>query len=449
MNSKMKNFLSVIFLIFCCFFGYFFTKNQEWSIFVILAIILWVYMAMNIWANDVANSVWPAVWSKTISLKWAIIIAALWNSLWAIIAWAEVVKTVKDWIIDISTFTDTNLYIYAMLSALLSASLWLNIATFFRAPVSTTHSIVWWVMWAWVAALWINVVNWASVFKIVSSWVISPVIWWIISAIFLFSIKKSILFKENKVSSAKNWVPIFVAIMFWAFTTYLIIKWLKNISYFKHEVSFLNANIIWIVVAIIIWLIMRIRLIRTNKLENNRDSINKLFTIPLIFSVALLTFAQWANDVANAIWPIAAIYDTVISWAISWKVSIPFWILVMWWIGISFGLAVYGPRLIKTVWHEITELDRIRAFVIALASSVTVILASQLWLPVSSTHIAIWWVFWVGFLREYLHKKKHKEKKHFVKRWLIKKIVWAWIITLPFVSFISAMIFLFLTKIFE
>ncbi len=449
MNSKMKNFLSVIFLIFCCFFGYFFTKNQEWSIFVILAIILWVYMAMNIWANDVANSVWPAVWSKTISLKWAIIIAALWNSLWAIIAWAEVVKTVKDWIIDISTFTDTNLYIYAMLSALLSASLWLNIATFFRAPVSTTHSIVWWVMWAWVAALWINVVNWASVFKIVSSWIISPVIWWIISAIFLFSIKKSILFKENKVSSAKNWVPIFVAIMFWAFTTYLIIKWLKNISYFKHEVSFLNANIIWIVVAIIIWLIMRIRLIRTNKLENNRDSINKLFTIPLIFSVALLTFAQWANDVANAIWPIAAIYDTVISWAISWKVSIPFWILVMWWIGISFGLAVYGPRLIKTVWHEITELDRIRAFVIALASSVTVILASQLWLPVSSTHIAIWWVFWVGFLREYLHKKKHKEKKHFVKRWLIKKIVWAWIITLPFVSFISAMIFLFLTKIFE
>jgi len=384
----MKNIASLVIIFGAAIIWYYTHSEYSMSIYIMLAIMLWLYMAINIWANDVANSVWPAVWSKTISLKWAIVIAAIWNASWAMIGGWEVVKTIKKWIINIDWFGwEPQLFIFAMLASLLAAALWLNIATFFRAPVSTTHSIVGWVMWAWIAALGISVVSWSTVWKIAASWVISPLLWWIIAAIFLLWIKKTILFQKDMVKSAKRWVPFFLAIMTWAFTTYLIVKWVKNLI----KIDFTKASIIWLIIAIIIYFISKYRLSKTTKIKNNRESVNLLFTIPLIAAVGLLTFAHWANDVANAIWPIAAIYDAVINWTVAWKVEIPFWILAMWGLWISLWLSFYWPRIISTVWSEITELDRIRAFSIALAASLTVILASQLWLPVSSTHIALGW----------------------------------------------------------
>jgi len=401
-------------------------------------------MAMNIWANDVANNVGPAVWSKAISLKWALVIAAIWEFSWAVIAWWDVVKTIKKWIIDISNFSDPNMFIFAMLAALLAAALWLNLATYFKAPVSTTHSIVWGVMWAWIAAFWVSIVAWGTMGKIVASWIISPLLWWLIAAIFLYLIKITIIFQKDKIKQAKKWVPLFVAIMWWTFTTYLILKWLKHII----KLDFLTAAWIWLISAIIIFFLTKSYLNKTKKLKNNRESINELFTIPLIFSVLLLSFAHWANDVANAIGPIAGIYDAVVSGVVSAKVWIQTWILVLWWLGISFGLALYWPRIIKTVWHEITELDRIRAFSIALAAAITVIIASQLWLPVSSTHIALWGVFWVWFLREWLDRKTKKPEDKYVKRELIWKIVAAWVITVPVVAFISGIIFVIFNNLF-
>ncbi len=440
----MKNFISLLFIILAALFWYYMWMNYDLGIFIVLAIILWTYMAMNIWANDVANNVWPAVWSKAISMKWALVIAAIWEFSWAVIAWWDVVKTIKKWIIDISNFSDPNMFIFAMLAALLAAALWLNLATYLKAPVSTTHSIVWGVMWAWIAAFWVSIVAWWTMWKIVASWIISPLLWWLIAAIFLYLIKVTIIFQEDKIKQAKKWVPFFVAIMWWAFTTYLILKWLKHIIKFE----FLIAAWIWLISAIIIFFLTKSYLKKTNKLKNNRESVNILFTIPLIFSVLLLSFAHWANDVANAIGPIAWIYDAVISWEVSAKVGIQTWILILWWLGISFWLALYWPRIIKTVWHEITELDRIRAFSIALAAAITVIIASQLWLPVSSTHIALWGVFWVGFLREWLDRKTKKPEDKYVKRELIWKIITAWIITVPVVAFISGMIFMLFNNLF-
>jgi len=145
-----------------------------------------------------------------------------------------------------------------------------------------------------------------------------------------------------------------------------------------------------------------------NKIENTRIGVNSLFTIPLIFAAALLSFAHGANDVANAIGPLAAINDAVMSSEISKKVDIPFWVMAVGAVGIAIGLALYGPKLIKTVGSEITELDQVRAFSIAMAASITVIIASQLGLPVSSTHIAVGGVFGVGFLREYLDSSEAK-----------------------------------------
>ena len=159
-----------------------------------------------------------------------------------------------------------------------------------------------------------------------------------------------------------------------------------------------------LVIAIVVYFAVKKRLQNnTTTLKNNKASVNTLFTIPLIFAAALLSFAHGANDVANAIGPLAAINDAVINGGISSSAEIPLWVMGVGALGIALGLALYGPRLIKTVGSEITELDQIRAFSIAMAASITVIIASQLGLPVSSTHITIGGVFGVGFLREYLH----------------------------------------------
>ncbi|HIP20977.1 MAG TPA: inorganic phosphate transporter [Sulfurimonas sp.] len=390
------------------------------NMFLAVAALIGAYMAMNIGANDVANNVGPAVGSKAMTMTMAIMIAAVFEAAGALIAGGEVVKTIKKGIIDISAFGgNADPFIWAMMAALLAAALWLNFATMMRAPVSTTHSIVGGVMGAGIAAAGFSIVDWGTMAKIAASWVISPVLGGVIAAAFLFSIKKSIVFQDDKVAAAKKWVPVFVAVMSWAFVTYLTLKGLKKIwpqivellnflplisIEMSKKPSLLTALIMGGIVAIVVFFSVRMRLASNKKvLENTKASVNTLFTIPLVFAAALLSFAHGANDVANAIGPLAAINDAVVNGGISSKASIPLWVMGVGALGIALGLGLYGPKLIKTVGTEITELDQIRAFSIAMAASITVIIASQLGLPVSSTHIAIGGVFGVGFLREYLH----------------------------------------------
>lgn len=389
------------------------------NVFLAIAAVFGGYMAMNIGANDVANNVGPAVGSKALTMTGAIIIAMVFEASGAFIAGGEVVSTIKKGIIDIDAFgSDTDSFLWAMMAALLAAALWLNLATMAKAPVSTTHSIVGGVMGAGIAAAGFNIVDWGTMGKIASSWVISPVIGGVIAAAFLLAIKKTIIFKDDKISASYKWVPVYVAIMSWAFVTYLVLKGLKkvwpqllssfnDVMFFTVEVTkkptFETALILGGIVAVTVFLTVKKRLKKKlERLENNRESVNVLFTIPLVFAAALLSFAHGANDVANAIGPLAAINDAVMTGGISAKAGIPFWVMAVGAFGIAIGLALYGPRLIKTVGSEITDLDQMRAFSIAMAAAITVIIASQLGLPVSSTHIAIGGIFGVGFLREWL-----------------------------------------------
>jgi PiT family inorganic phosphate transporter len=392
------------------------------NMFLAVAALIGAYMAMNIGANDVANNVGPAVGSKALTMTTAIIIAAVFEAGGAIIAGGEVVQTIKNGIVDISAFENADHFIWAMMAALLAAALWLNFATMMRAPVSTTHSIVGGVMGAGIAAAGFSVVSWGTMGTIAASWVISPILGGIIAAAFLYAIKKTIVFQEDKIKAAKKYVPIFVAVMAWAFVTYITLKGLKQVwsqilelanmlplvsLEIEKKPSFETASMLGLIVALVVYFLVKNRLNATNSsLENNKKSVNRLFTIPLIFSAALLSFAHGANDVANAIGPLAAINDAILHGGVSSKASIPFWIMAVGGFGIAVGLALYGPKLIKTVGSEITKLDQIRAFSIAMAASVTVIVASQLGLPVSSTHIAIGGVFGVGFLREWLDLKE-------------------------------------------
>lgn len=488
------------------------------SMFLAIAALFGAYMAMNIGANDVANNVGPAVGSKALTMGGAIVIAAIFEASGALIAGGDVVNTIKKGIIDISAFGgDADPFIWAMMASLLAAALWLNFATMIKAPVSTTHSIVGGVMGAGIAAAGFGIVNWLTMLKIASSWIISPILGGIIAALFLFSIKKTMVFKTDKIKAAIKWVPIFVAMMSWAFITYLTIKgldkiWEDIVDIFTflpdaQHPTFLVAAIIGLVVAVLVYMFMKIRINKkAHGIQNTRAGVNKLFTLPLIFAAALLSFAHGANDVANAIGPLAAISDAVMTGGISEKAGIPLWVMSVGAIGIAMGLALYGPSLIRTVGSEITELDQMRAFSVAMAASITVIIASQLGLPVSSTHIAIGGIFGVGFLREFLHttdinndiahekeeiaddkkllkaynreletlelkEKKTKEdyvrivdiykkineeeenlkeakkslksseKIKYVKRDAIKRIIAAWLITVPAAAFLSALIF--------
>ena len=488
------------------------------NVFLAIAALFGAYMAMNIGANDVANNVGPAVGSKALTMGGAIVIAAIFEAGGAFIAGGDVIKTIKKGIIDIDAFGgNVDPFIWAMMAALLAAALWLNFATMMKAPVSTTHSIVGGVMGAGIAAAGFSIVAWGTMGKIAASWVISPLLGGIIAAIFLYAIKISIVYKEDKIAAAKKWVPVFVAIMSWAFVTYLTLKGLKKVWPSIVDVlvflpdtkkpSFMIAAIFGLIIAGMVYLILKKTVAkRAADLENTREGINLLFTVPLIFAAALLSFAHGANDVANAIGPLAAINDAVMTGGISAKAGIPLWVMAVGAIGIALGLALYGPKLIRTVGSEITELDQMRAFSVAMAASITVIIASQLGLPVSSTHIAVGGIFGVGFLREFLETRKEKttitheqntlhdekkllkayknelktleekseknkedyirvvdlykmidkeeqlikdakkqlksaEKVKYVKRDAVKKIIAAWIITVPAAAVLSAAIF--------
>jgi PiT family inorganic phosphate transporter len=234
---------------------------------------------------------------------------------------------------------------------------------------------------------------------IAASWVISPVLGGIIAAGFLFWIKRSITYREDMVSAARRMVPLLIGLMAFAFSAYLILKGFSRIW----KVGAVSALGIGALIGISTYFLLAKWMSRdASTLENTKKSINRLFTTPLICAAALLSFAHGANDVANAVGPLAAIADAARSGMVSGKATIPFWVMFVGASGIAIGLMLYGPKLIRTVGSEITELDQMRAFCIAMSAAVTVILASQLGLPVSSTHIAVGGVFGVGFLREFI-----------------------------------------------
>jgi len=509
MNTTIKTLLGAGFAIAVAFYVNSAFGHIPNSGFLMMAAVFGAYMAMNIGANDVANNVGPAVGAGALTVGGAIVLASIFEAAGALIAGGDVVKTIKKGIIDPTAFAgDPMIFVYAMAAALLAAALWLTVATILKAPVSTTHSIVGGVMGAGIAAGGFAVVSWATMGKIAMSWVISPVLGGLIAAGFLYIIKSEILHKDNRLESAKKIVPILVSVMAMAFITYLTVKGLKKVwPDIVDLLPFLPdtkkpsigiALTFGAIGAFITYIVVKPRVAsKVATLENDRAAINTLFTIPLIFAAALLSFAHGANDVANAVGPLAAIYDALANTTISAKAAIPLWVMIVGGIGISVGLALFGPRLIKTVGSEITELDQMRAFSIMMAAAITVVIASQLGLPVSSTHIAVGGVFGVGFLREWMDRKgtddkrielntqlevvekykaeleiigddyqrkselfeivkaekkvakalKRELKEKYVKRGMVKKIIAAWVITVPVAAMLSAIVFYILKGI--
>ena len=429
------------------------------TLIVVVAACLGAYMALNIGANDVANNMGPAVGANALSMGGAIAIAVVFESAGALIAGGDVVSTIAKGIIAPESMGTASVFIWAMMAALLSAALWVNLATWLGAPVSTTHSVVGGVMGAGIAAAGFSAVNWPTMSKIAASWVISPVLGGAIAALFLALIKSRIIYREDKIAAARVWVPILVGIMAGAFASYLALKGLKKII----KIDLPTALLIGAVIGGMIWVAM-IPIIRRQSegLENRNKSLKILFSIPLVVSAALLSFAHGANDVANAVGPLAAIVQASQSGEFLSAASIPVWVMVIGAFGISFGLFLFGPKLIRMVGGQITKLNPMRAFCVALSAAITVIVASWLGLPVSSTHIAVGAVFGVGFYREWHAERRWKysnrqrpaelrlareerRRRKLVRRSHFMTIVAAWVITVPAAAVMSALIFWVLT----
>ncbi len=433
--------------------------QADGGVIVVAAAAFGAYMAINIGANDVANNMGPAVGANALTMGGAIAIAAIAESAGALLAGGDVVSTISKGIIDPASVQNSNVFIWAMMAALISSAMWVNLATWLGAPVSTTHSVVGGVMGAGVAAAGLSAVSWGTMGAIAASWVISPVLGGVIAALFLALIKAKIQYQDDKIAAAQRWVPILVGLMAGAFATYLAVKGLKKIV----AIDLNTAVLIGLAAGLLAWAVTVpwVRR-RAQGLENRTRSLKTLFGLPLVISATFLSFAHGANDVANAVGPLAAIVHAAEFGDFAAKVTIPTWVMVIGAFGISFGLFLFGPKLIRMVGSQITKLNPMRAFCVALSAAITVILASWLGLPVSSTHITVGAVFGVGFYREWhsdrrwahsnrqrppeqrLAREEHQRRK-LVRRSHFMTIVAAWVVTVPAAAVLSAVIFWMLT----
>ena len=297
--------------------------------------------------------------------------------------------------------------------------------------------------------------------KIAASWVISPVLGGAIAALFLAFIKAKIIYQDDKIAAARRWVPVLVGIMAGAFGAYLALKGLKRVI----KIDIGTALMIGIAIGAVTYVITAPLIKKQSEgMENRNKSLKTLFGIPLVFSAALLSFAHGANDVANAVGPLAAIVHASEFGDFASKVAIPSWVMIIGAFGISFGLFLFGPKLIRMVGSQITKLNPMRAYCVALSAAITVIVASWLGLPVSSTHIAVGGVFGVGFFREWHTERRYRKnnslrppekriapeerrRRKLVRRSHFMTIVAAWVITVPAAAVKSGVIFLIMNAI--
>lgn len=392
------------------------------------------YMALNIGANDVANNIGPLVGARIMPLGAALVMAAVMEAAGAIIGGDAVVGTIRKGIIMPEAFADSATYIWAMMAALLAAALWLNMATALRAPVSTTHSIVGGVLGAGVAAAGFGIVDWSVMGGIAASWVVSPVLGAVLAALCLWTILRCITGQADILRAAERGTPLLAGAMCWAFAAYLLTKVMDMGAAAALGSGLLPAGAVW--------LAMRAHVSRrVPHLRNCKSSVNRLLTIPLILAAGALSFAHGSNDVANAIGPLAGIAEALASGQASGKAAIPVWVMVLGGTGLAAGLIMFGPRVIRTIGTELTRLDATSAYSIAMAATLTVILASQLGLPVSTTHVTVGAVLGVGFLREAMKARRGVALKPLVNRRLMLRIFAAWVITVPATAALAAISF--------
>jgi len=420
----------------------------EWgTVFVVMAVVFGLYMTWGIGANDVANAMGTSVGSGAITVKQAIVIAAIFEFAGAFIAGGAVTKTIRKGIIDPAPITaNPELLVYGMLAALLAAAIWLMVASTRGWPVSTTHSIVGAIVGFAVAGIGMEAVAWGKIGQIVASWVVSPMLGGVIALLLMLSIRKFILNTDDPFAKAKTWGPVYVFLVGFIVALVTLFKGLKHLNlHFSGIESFIIAIVLGIIVAAVgKMLINRVKVDAAADKNFHYASVEKVFTPMMIFTACAMAFAHGSNDVANGIGPLAAVLSVVNSVksgateVVSQKAALPIWVLFLGGIGIVIGLATMGYRVMQTIGTKITELTPTRGYCATLAAATTVVLASKTGLPVSTTHIAVGAVMGVGLARGIGALDLR----------VIGNIVVSWIVTLPAGAILAALFFFLFKGIF-
>lgn len=411
-------------------------------VFIVLATVFGLYMTWGIGANDVANAMGTSVGSGAISVKQAILIAAIFEFAGAFLAGGHVTKTIQKGIVDPGAILgQPEILVFGMLAALLAAAIWLMLASHKGWPVSTTHTIVGAVVGFALVGIGPQAVEWATIGQIVASWVVSPVLGGLVAFLLMLSIRRLILDSGEPFLSAKRWAPVYVFLVGFVISLVTVFKGLSHLSIdLSVRGSFLLAMGIGLLAAGLAWALIRRIEVDT---EADRDfhfaSVEKVFTPMMIFTACAMAFAHGSNDVANGIGPMAAVVGIVTSGGeVAQSSALPLWILVVGGAGIVVGLATLGYQVMRTIGTRITELTPTRGFCATLGAAGTVVLASRTGLPVSTTHIAVGAVIGVGLARGI----------GAIDLRVIGGIVVSWLVTLPIGGLLAAFFYFTLKGMF-
>lgn len=471
------------------------------SILKILVLVIGLYMSWNIGANDVSNAMGTSVGSGALTLRRAVILAAILEFSGAFFVGANVSETMQRGLIDTTIFlTEPTTLILGMSAALLSTSLWLQIASYFGWPVSTTHAIVGAILGFGGMVGGVEAVQWGEVGSILMSWVLSPVLSAIFSYLLFSVLQKKILYAMSPAKASIKLFPFMTMVVFGTFTLSLIFNGLDNVNIYltfpqalfvsllvgatafcisylilrrKHKLSYQAAtrhspqSVVSIEKAI-----KHLHRVHANTVEGAHDkvaallveaktlsqtlreetsfsertseytTVENMFVILQVLSACFVAFAHGANDVANAIGPVAAVLDIIKSGAVSGIAPVPPWLLAFGGIGIVIGLATWGWRVIETIGKKITELTPTRGFCAEFGAATTILLASKCGLPISTTHCLVGAVLGVGLARGI----------RAINLGMIKDIVLSWVITIPASAVMSILVFYgmrFLFKYFQ
>ena len=393
------------------------------------------YMAWSIGANDVANSMATAVGSKAITFKQAVIIAGILNVVGAVFVGPHVAETIKGKIINVDIISP-EILLFGFISSLLAAAIWVTLSTWKEMPISTTHSIIGAMMGFGLIAGGISLVNWVKVGSVAASWVLSPLVGCVLAFIVFKIIIKLIFSKENPVESAKIIGPFLIGITALLITSSLLLKTSLgdrlNIS--DYEGLLIAAFVAVFITAIGIVLLRKIEA----KSVEDYKTVEGIFRKLQVITCCYVAFSHWANDVAIAIGPVAGIIPLASTGEMNPTAQIPIALLALGGLGIAVGCITWGRRVMETVGKKITNLNHTRGFSVEFAAATTVLVASKLGLPISTSHTVVGAVIGVGLARGL----------EAVDITVIKKIIASWILTLPAAALTSVVIFICLSYIF-
>lgn len=409
-------------------------------VYVVLAALFGVFMAWGIGANDVANAMATSVGSKALTIRQAILVAAVFEFLGAVLAGGEVTSTIRKGIVDTDLLAGSpELLIYGMLASLLSAGTWLLIASRRGWPVSTTHTIVGAIVGFAAIGIGIDAVQWGQVGTIVMSWVVSPLTAGFIAFLIYNSVQRLILSQDDPLAQAKRYVPVYIFLAAFTIVLVTIVKGLKHVGL---DISLTNSYMLAIGIAAAIAIvgaiaIQRIKPDRKAEKKAHFHTVERVFAVLMVVTACSMAFAHGSNDVANAIGPLAAVISVARSGIVGAQSPLPIWVLVLGGTGIVVGLATFGKHVIATVGRKITQLTPSRGFAAELAAATTIVIASGTGIPVSTTHTLVGAVLGVGLARGI----------EAIDLRVVGRIFVSWVVTIPAGAFLSIIFFLIFKSI--